>query len=91
VREEDDGFLLYNGDNGGLVHLTHEPFERFLTRGITNGDGYEALHTCLFQGGFLENRPTDSQSETPASARAAGLQGFFNLRSQRSPSMCYGR
>ncbi len=85
VREEDDGFLLYNGDNGGLVHLTHEAFERFLTQGITNGEGYEALQTCLFQGGFLENRPTESQPDPPASARAAGLQGFFNLRSQRSP------
>jgi radical SAM protein with 4Fe4S-binding SPASM domain len=85
AREEDYGVLLYNGDNGGLIQVDREAFERFFSMGITDGEGYEALHDCLFRNGFLEDSPALPEPDTPTSDRAAALRGFFDLRSRRSP------
>jgi radical SAM protein with 4Fe4S-binding SPASM domain len=86
AREEDDGWLLYNGENGALVRVAHDTYQRFFVEGKQEGDAYEDLSAWLLRHGFLG---TCASSPPPilatAAERAAVLDGFFSLRSERSP------
>ncbi|WP_445219348.1 radical SAM protein [Bradyrhizobium sp. Pa8] len=85
VRHEDDGCLLYNGGNGALVRVDHATYRRFFIAKSDKGEGYEELRSWLLCHGFLSTAPPSSPSPNPVLERAAGLGGFFRLRSQRSP------
>ncbi|MFI5253092.1 MAG: radical SAM protein [Bacteroidota bacterium] len=86
VREEDEGWLLYNGDNGALVQVSREAYDTSFQCRIEPTEGYhKELLTWLHQNGFLEIGPIAIVENASASERGAGLKGFFELRSQRSP------
>lgn len=87
ARDEEDGWLLYNGENGALVRVAHEAYERFFIEGMAGGNGHEALNAWLFRHGFLTTGgfSPSPPAATTAAERAAGLDGFFCLRSERSP------
>ena len=85
TRDEDDGWLLYNGDNGGLIKVTHDAYKRFFVQGSDTGNDYEALYAWLLRHGFLSTRFATPPPPNPAVEPAAGFDGFFRLRSERSP------
>jgi hypothetical protein len=57
TRDEDDGWLLYNGDNGGLIKLTHDAYKHFFVQGNDTGNDYEALYAWLLRYGFSTTEP----------------------------------
>lgn len=84
IREEAGGYLLYNGDNGGLIHLSHEAYENWILNESSTGAGYEEFHRWLLASGFLALSPTEDYQEPAAQIR--DFQDlFYGLRSRRNP------
>lgn len=87
VREEVDCFLLYNGDNGGLISLEKSTFEGLAAAESNPNRIYTDLVAWLGAYGFLEGELSQHCGTPQVSAEllSDSAHGFFGLRSQISP------
>lgn len=86
VRKEDRGWLLYNGDNGGLICVRDDIYLRyFLADGSSQESWYLQLRQWLAINGFLSATSGEKNRvgiEEPCSVEE---DRFSELRSNRNP------
>lgn len=86
VREEGECYLLYNGDNGALVSVASDAYERCILRDDEADPNYRELRDQLLENGFFEGSPSRPKSVgNPQELLPSEAGGFFALRSNRNP------
>lgn len=84
VREEVSNFLLYNGNNGGLISLAKPIYEELFIRGNGGVGRYSDLHDWLSRNDFLESEFGEHRAESPKVA-GNSRNMFFKLKSALNP------